>query len=87
MADYVDYPLLHITIKSVGIFSRNFHSVLHASLALHVPHLVSFFPFEIRVRKCHKKPAHLFVNNLRKFRKFTNSSISDLGDIKEVSYS
>ena len=33
MAEYIGYPVLHITIKSVGIFSRNFGVVLHASLA------------------------------------------------------
>ena len=31
---YVDYPVLHITIKSVCIFSRKFGVVLHASLAI-----------------------------------------------------
>ena len=49
-------------------------------------HFVSFFPFENRVPKCPKTVAHLFVNNLQKFRKFTVSSISRLGDIKDVSY-
>ena len=58
----------------------------HCSM-LHVPcHFVSFFPFENGVPKCPKNVANLFVNNLRKFRKFTVSSISHLGDIKEVSY-
>ena len=33
ITDYVDYPVLHITIKSVGIFFRNFGVVLHVSLA------------------------------------------------------
>ena len=31
--DYVDYPVLHITVTYAGIFSRNFIVVLHASLA------------------------------------------------------
>ena len=33
MAEYIGYPVLHITIKSVGIFSRNLGVVLRASLA------------------------------------------------------
>ena len=33
ITDYVDYPVLHITIKTVGIFFRNFGVALHASLA------------------------------------------------------
>ena len=28
----MNYPVIHITIKCVGIFSRNFGVVLHASL-------------------------------------------------------
>ena len=34
ITDYVDYPVLHITIKYTGIFSRIFSVVLHASLAI-----------------------------------------------------
>ena len=33
MAEYIGYPVLHITIKSVGIFSTNLGVVLSASLA------------------------------------------------------
>ena len=55
--------------------------------AVHAPcYFVSFFLFENRVSKCPKHAAHLFVSNLQKFWKFTVSSISHLGDIKEVSY-
>ena len=32
ITDYVDYPVLHITITYTGIFSRKFNVVLHASL-------------------------------------------------------
>ena len=32
ITDYVDYPVLHITIKTVGVYFRNFGVVLHASL-------------------------------------------------------
>ena len=32
ITDYVDYPVLHITITYTGIFSRKFSVVLHASL-------------------------------------------------------
>ena len=54
---------------------------------LHVPcYFVSFLPFENTVPKCQKNVAHLFVNNWRKFQKFTVSSISHFADIKEVSY-
>ena len=34
ITDYVDYPVLQITITYTGIFSRNFSVVLHASLAI-----------------------------------------------------
>ena len=33
ITDYIDYPVLHITIKYTGFFSRKFSVVLHASLA------------------------------------------------------
>ena len=33
MAEYIGYPVLHITIKSVGIFSTNLGVVLRASLS------------------------------------------------------
>ena len=33
MTDYVDNPVLHITVTYTGIFSRNFSVVLHVSLA------------------------------------------------------
>ena len=36
------------------------------------------------VPKCPKNAANLFMNNLRKFRKFIISSISRFGNIKEV---
>ena len=58
----------------------------HCSMLQAPCHFISFFLFENRVPKCPKNVAHLFVNNLRKFWKFTVSSISHLGDIKEVSY-
>ena len=54
---------------------------------LHVPcHFASFFLFEIGVPKCQKNAENLFVSKLRKFRKFTVSSSSRFGDIKEVWY-
>ena len=33
ITDYVDYPVLHVTIKTLAIFFRNFGVVLHPSLA------------------------------------------------------
>ena len=58
----------------------------HCSI-LHVPfHFVSFFPFENGMPVCHKKAANLFLKNLRKFWKFTISSISCFRNIKEVWY-
>ena len=55
ITDFVDYPVLHITIKYTGIFSRIFSVVLHASLAVFLalqnspmpPIHVNFIPFEI----------------------------------------
>ena len=32
ITDYVDYPVLHLTITYTGIFSRELSVVLHASL-------------------------------------------------------
>ena len=32
ITDYVDYPVLHLTISYTGIFSRKLSVVLHASL-------------------------------------------------------
>ena len=60
----------------------------HCSM-LHVPcHFASFFPFENGLPKYHKKRGKFiceqFVNNLRKFQKFTVTSILHFGDIKEV---
>ena len=55
----------------------------HASCALS---LCFVFPFENGVPKCHKKTANLFINNLQEFWKFTVSSISHFGNIKEVWY-
>ena len=47
-------------------------------------HFVLHFPSENGVPKWLKNVTNLFVNNLRKFRKFTVSSISRFGDIEEV---
>ena len=73
MADHVDYPLLHITIKSVGIFSRNFHVVLHASLALHVPHFVSFSRLKLGCKNATKN-RHIYLRTTCEslIRLFTN---------------
>ena len=60
--------------------------IIHCSV-LHVPsHFVSFFAFGNGVPKGLKKAANLFMNDLRKFRKFIISSISRFGNIKEVWY-
>ena len=53
----------------------------HASCALSLR-----FIFPVWKWDATKNTAYLFVNNLQKFRKFTVSSISRFGDIKEVWY-
>ena len=58
----------------------------HCSMLYVLCDFVSFFPFENGIPKSHKKPANLFLNNLRKFWKFTVLSISRFGSIKEVWY-
>ena len=82
---HFDYHYLLVADKLINFPNVCIQSDGHCSM-LHVPcHLLlSFFPFENGVPKCHKNADNLFVKNLRKFRKFTVSSISCFGDIKEV---